>query len=152
MNGEKNYFKILNVSEDAEIEVIRSAYKALAKKYHPDTTSLSPEEAHRKMALLNEAYEVLSDEEKKKRYLEKLALKNGETEEKTYSAPEKEYDRKTVNDITEASITDKVVGCLFWLIILVCIACCFIYFGIPQIEMFIYDMQKSIDEIISTFK
>ena len=67
-----NYFEVLNVSENADLEVIRASYKALAKKYHPDNSDLPREEAEEKMALINEAYDVLSDDEKRKKHIEEL--------------------------------------------------------------------------------
>lgn len=67
-----NYFEVLRVSENAEMEVIRASYKALCKKYHPDSTDFPKELAAENMALINEAYEVLSDEEKRQSYVKKL--------------------------------------------------------------------------------
>lgn len=64
-----NYYEILEVSKNASKEVIEKAYKVLAKKYHPD---LQEEEnkakAEQRMKLINEAYEVLSDDIRKKQY------------------------------------------------------------------------------------
>lgn len=63
----KDYYEILNVSRDASQDEIKSAFRKLAKKYHPD---LNPnyKEAERKFKEINEAYEVLGDPEKRKRY------------------------------------------------------------------------------------
>ena len=65
----KNYYEILEVSENASSEVIEKAYKILAKKYHPD---LQPPEklkwADEKFKELGEAYEVLSDEVSRQNY------------------------------------------------------------------------------------
>lgn len=62
-------YEILEVSENASPEVIEKAYKILVKKYHPD---LQPAEekkhAEDKMKEINEAYEVLGDEQKRKAY------------------------------------------------------------------------------------
>ena len=60
----KNYYEILEVSEKASIETIKAAYRSLAKKYHADNGNENQEQ----MALVNEAYEVLSDENKKAEY------------------------------------------------------------------------------------
>ena len=54
-----NYYEVLEVSENASKEVIEKAYKALAKKYHPDLNKDNPKEAESKMKQLNEAYEEL---------------------------------------------------------------------------------------------
>ena len=64
----KDYYKILEVSENASAEVIHMAYKALVKKYHPDANKTDSEEFTTKMQELNEAYEVLSDIDKRKLY------------------------------------------------------------------------------------
>lgn len=62
-----DYYKILGVSKDASREDIKKAYKKLARKHHPDLNQNDPE-AHRKFQELNEANEVLSDPEKRKKY------------------------------------------------------------------------------------
>ena len=62
------YYEILEVSESASKEVIHMAYKALAKKYHPDVFKGDYNFANSKMKQINEAYEVLSNPEKRKVY------------------------------------------------------------------------------------
>lgn len=62
------YYDTLELNENASIEVIKMAYKALAKKYHPDTFKGNIENANRRMAEINEAYEILSDPLKKAEY------------------------------------------------------------------------------------
>ena len=69
------YYEILQVTENASEEVVRMAYKALAKKYHPDVFEGNPQEAEEKMKIINEAFEVLSNSEKRKLYDEFLASK-----------------------------------------------------------------------------
>jgi DnaJ-class molecular chaperone len=63
----KDYYAILGVPRGADEKEIKKAYRRLARKYHPD---LNPgdKEAERKFKEINEAYEVLSDPEKRKRY------------------------------------------------------------------------------------
>jgi DnaJ-class molecular chaperone len=56
---EKNYYKILQIDPSAEPEIVQAAYKRLALKYHPDTSSFS--DATRRMQEINEAYDVLRD-------------------------------------------------------------------------------------------
>lgn len=64
-----NLYEILEVSEKASKEVIEKAYRVLAKKYHPDLQQgTQKQEAEKKMKQINEAYEILSDDEKRKEY------------------------------------------------------------------------------------
>ena len=64
----KNYYEILEVSKNASPEVIEKAYKALAKKYHPDANPDNIEVAEEKFKEIGEAYEILSDIEKRQNY------------------------------------------------------------------------------------
>lgn len=67
----KDYYKVLGVSRDADERTIKRAYRQLTKEYHPDKSrskGISKEEAEKKMASINEAYEVLSNPELKARY------------------------------------------------------------------------------------
>ncbi len=63
----KNYYEILGVPENATQEEIRKRYRELVKKYHPDINKDNPEAA-KKMAEINEAYQVLSDPKKRAQY------------------------------------------------------------------------------------
>lgn len=62
----KDYYEILGVSKGADADEIKSAYRRLAKKYHPDLNK-APEAAE-KFKEINEAYEVLSDDKKRSNY------------------------------------------------------------------------------------
>ena len=65
----ENYYEILEVDVHASKEVIDKAFKILAKRYHPDTQSDDKKEwAEEKFKKINEAYEVLSNDEKRKQY------------------------------------------------------------------------------------
>lgn len=59
MNANIDYYAILWVIPQAEDIVIRAAYKALAQRYHPDRYEAAKNEAHARMAKINEAYTVL---------------------------------------------------------------------------------------------
>jgi hypothetical protein len=62
-----SHYENLRVARNAPPEVIRAAYKALSQRYHPDRNSGNAE-AVRIMSLLNQAYEVLSDPEKRREF------------------------------------------------------------------------------------
>lgn len=62
-----DYYKILGVGKDASQDDIKKAYKKLARKYHPDLNQNDPS-AKQKFQAINEANEVLSDPEKRKKY------------------------------------------------------------------------------------
>jgi len=64
--ADKNYYDILGVSKDASPEDIKSAYRKLAKKYHPDINKEAG--ATEKFKEVNEAYECLSNPQKKSNY------------------------------------------------------------------------------------
>ncbi|MBA2771836.1 MAG: J domain-containing protein, partial [Sphingomonas sp.] len=61
-----DYYAILGVSPTSEDVVIRAAYRALMRRYHPDTDSSS--DATERARAINAAYAVLSDPEKRARY------------------------------------------------------------------------------------
>lgn len=62
-----DYYKVLGVANSASQEEIKKAYRRLAKKYHPDLNKDNPQ-AKAKFQEINEANEVLSDPEKRRRY------------------------------------------------------------------------------------
>jgi DnaJ family protein C protein 3 len=67
----KDYYKVLGVSRDADDRTIKKAYRTATKTFHPDKAAakgVPKEEAEKKMAAINEAYEVLSDPELKARF------------------------------------------------------------------------------------
>src|SRR4030066_2472529 len=66
MTEKKNYYEILGVPKSASKDVIKDAYRKLALKYHPDRNK-SPG-AEEKFKEISEAYAVLSDDEKRKKY------------------------------------------------------------------------------------
>jgi len=64
----KDYYKVLNVPPMAGEDEIKKAYRELSKKYHPDLNPDLKSYADEKMKELTEAYEVLTDKEKRKEY------------------------------------------------------------------------------------
>ncbi|GIY76731.1 dnaJ homolog subfamily B member 3 [Caerostris darwini] len=63
-----DYYSALELSRNATSQEVRQAYRKLALKWHPDKNLDKKEEAERKFKEINEAYEVLSDEKKRKIY------------------------------------------------------------------------------------
>ena len=68
MAEKKDYYAILGVSKTATDEELKKAYRKLAKKYHPDANPDNKAEAEKKFKEVNEAYEVLSDSQKRRMY------------------------------------------------------------------------------------
>lgn len=82
---ENNYYDILEVSKNASPEIIEKAYKTLVKKYHPDLQKDEDKNKYEeKIKKINEAYNILSDPEKRKKY--DLNLKNTEISINDYNS------------------------------------------------------------------
>ncbi len=91
----KNYYDLLEVSHLASQEVIEKAYKTLVKKYHPDLQNddIHKQEAEQKMKEINEAYDIISNPEKRSSYDQEL--KNLELEQQKLH--EKEIQQQSQN-------------------------------------------------------
>lgn len=76
---EIDYYEILEITQNADKDTIKKAYRQLALKYHPDRNQ-GNKDAENKFKLINEAYEILSDDEKRAVYdrYGKEALKGGQ--------------------------------------------------------------------------
>jgi curved DNA-binding protein len=66
-NGYRDYFKVLGVERGADADAIKRAFRKLARQYHPDVNP-GNKEAEAKFKEVSEAYEVLSDPDKRRRY------------------------------------------------------------------------------------
>ena len=98
----KDYYKTLEISINATKDDIKKAFRSLAKKYHPDR-NVNDENALRKFQEVNEAYEVLSNEDSRREYDKKLSdFKQGNSKE-TNSKNNKTSNGKTkYKDRTES--------------------------------------------------
>ena len=64
--SKRDYYEVLGISKSASKDEIKKAYRKLAKKYHPDVNK--EEDATEKFKEVQEAYEVLSDDQKRAQY------------------------------------------------------------------------------------
>ena len=81
-----DYYKVLGIEKNADAEQVKKAYRKLARKYHPDINP-NDKEANKRFQQINEANEVLSDPEKRKKY-DKYGKEwqHGEAQEQAYNA------------------------------------------------------------------
>lgn len=98
-----NLYEILEVSEKASKEVIDKAYHVLVKKYHPDLQQAEEKKnAEEKMKKINEAYEILGNEGKRKEYDISLAEKRRQEkvleEQKRNQQIQYEQEKQNINE------------------------------------------------------
>jgi len=98
-----DYYRILQVHYDASPEVIRGAYKNLSKSYHPDSGRADSD----RMALLNEAYQILSNASSRKEYHKKWLVQHANTSAYVQKKDDKivVFSEPTVSAATEAMET-----------------------------------------------
>lgn len=101
----KDYYKILNVSINATNDELKKAFRSLAKKYHPDRNP-DDKDALRKFQEVNEAYEVLSKEDTRKKYDNERAnfkdKRSKETEDKNNRNSRSNSENKKYQDKGES--------------------------------------------------
>ena len=99
---DKDYYKILEIDQDASEEIIEKAYKTLVKKYHPDLQNETQKTYYEeKMKQINEAYAVLSDENAREEYDKNLENDSITKEEYEKILRENSYLREKIKEINE---------------------------------------------------
>lgn len=101
----KDYYSLLGVKKTASEAEIKSAFRKLAKQYHPDTNSNDPT-AETRFKEINEAYEVLSDKDKRQTY-DRFGTVNPQAAPNQGGSP---YTTVDFNDTEFSSIFDSIFG------------------------------------------
>jgi cation transport ATPase len=103
-----NYYEVLGVNIKAESIVIRSAYKAMVQKYHPDKAvgQKQIDEYLEKTKLINEAYNALSDEVKRNKYDEELSKNNNSEKNHSNEGFKKDSDSSNKKQSNQSSDKD----------------------------------------------
>lgn len=104
----KDYYATLGVKKDASEKDIKSAFRKLAKKYHPDANRDDPN-AEAKFKEINEAYEVLSDTEKRARY-DQFGTVNPQWDPNFGGGGTYTYTNVDMNDMPFADILESLFG------------------------------------------
>ena len=112
------YYETLEISQNASEEVVKMAYKALAKKYHPDVFLGDAQEADEKMKQINLAYSILSDSDKRAEY--DAFLQNG----KTHFVDSQETPKQKSGCRSKKGVFFSVA-----VLVVACITLCFTVFG-----------------------
>jgi preprotein translocase subunit Sec63 len=114
-----DYYKILGVSANATGVEIKKAYWTKAKIYHPDLNS--SEDAHQTFALINEAYDVLTDEDKRHRFDSNYRYQNRKYPPRAGTGPAIPRPRKDLRESHPVLfhlvfLTGTVIGLIFMFI------------------------------------
>ena len=97
----KNFYEILEVSKEATKDEIKKSFRKLAKKYHPDT-NVNDKTLSEKFQLINEAYTVLSDDNSRKEYDEKIFKTEAHSRNNKDKKKGSTYNTKKTGDIKDA--------------------------------------------------
>ena len=100
----KNYYEILGVEQNATPQQIKSAYKKLAKKWHPDLNRDNLSQAEEMMKAINVAYNILSDEVARSDYDKTLAKKSADEPKK--SKPQQKPNQKSASTAKNINLSN----------------------------------------------
>lgn len=127
----RTHYDNLKVARNAPLEVIRAAYTSLSKKYHPDNNPSS--DAERIIRIINEAYNVLSDPEKRREHdawIEKQERQESTEQQYEYIAPEEKVSPKVINETTQKPPFDPIDHLTtYWFLYLILFAVGYGIFG-----------------------
>ncbi len=126
----RTHYDNLKVARDAPPEVIRAAYKTLSQRYHPDRNP-GDQDSARIMAVLNQAYEVLSDPHKRQLHdewiqrTEEKAQDYTQTDSRTYHAPKRSIRSSLARTATQLwlrfiGFARKLIAALFAWAVIIC--------------------------------
>lgn len=101
----RDYYVLLGVSKKADTKTIKKAFRRLARKYHPDVSTVP--DAEEKFKEINQAYEVLSNDEKRKRY-DRYGPNLGPSKRKPYYEPEPPKKTQTKTDYSQKRAPKKI--------------------------------------------
>lgn len=101
----KNYYAILGVTPDSDSQEVKSAYRKLARKYHPDVNKESG--SVEKFKDITEAYEVLSDEKKRKEYDMLNGFYKTPKQKVKSEGAKNEYKKTSEQKDAEENVTEK---------------------------------------------
>jgi hypothetical protein len=116
--SKESYYDILGLTEACTKEDIKKAYIDLCKNYHPDKLpSDTPEGAKKfiaeRMSLINEAYEMLKDENNRKNYDISITSRRHESKEREHKPSHQEYSKPAresrIEDLLEPSLLEKAL-------------------------------------------
>ncbi len=99
-----NYYNVLNVSYDATLEEIKKSYRKLVKRYHPD---VSKNNETKKLSLIMNAYEILSDEYKRNLYDYEYFAEKNNTYEKRVILPKNRIRYRNIKDMAAKGLLKK---------------------------------------------
>lgn len=107
----KNYYEILEVSENASYEIIEKAYRILAKKYHPDVWSNTKSYwAENKFKEITEAYQILSNPTLRKQYDMEIGLNISVNDKYNNLYSEQKRLEQEINNIKTQNYSAKLKG------------------------------------------